>query len=153
MLKKINSIFGEVGLWENGFQNLKQMQWHLFPVLKAGNWALHLLRCFWWFKRDHNFDLENNGWASNIFWIPIHYDTIKDGQKKISSFILILSWNWVIFAFYWRICQKCYYKFTSFHLNNYTPYENKCFNPRNQIHRVAFVMRVNSVCVQVRHAR
>ena len=38
---------------------------------------------------------------------------------------------------------------TSFHwlhLNNYTPYENECFNPRNQIHLVAFVMRLNSVC-------
>ena len=87
------------------------------------------------------------------YWMPIHYDTIKNGQKKISSFSLILSWNWVIFAFYWQICQKCYYKFTSFHLNNYTPYENKCFNPSNQIHGVAFVMRVNSVCVQMRHRR
>ena len=24
------------------------------------------------------------------YWLPIHYDTIEDGQKKISSFILIL---------------------------------------------------------------
>ena len=39
-----------------------------------------------------------------------------------------------------------------FHLNNYTPFENKCFNPRNQIHRVEFVTRINSVCVQMRHA-
>ena len=34
---------------------------------------------------------------------------------------------------------------------NYTPYENKCFNPRNQNHRVVFVTRVNFVCVQMRH--
>ena len=37
---------------------------------------------------------------------------------------------------------------TSFHwlhLNNYAPYENKFFNPRNQDHRVAFITLVNSL--------
>ena len=51
------------------------------------------------------------------------------------------------------ICQKIsLHHFIGFNLNNYTPYENKCFNPRNQIHRAEFVTRVNSVCVQMRHA-
>ena len=30
--------------------------------------------------------------------------------------------------------------------------KKKCFSPRNQIHGVAFVTRVNSVCVQMRYA-
>ena len=77
----------------------------------------------------------------------------KMGKQKISSFILILSWNCVIFAFYQRyLAKNIITSFRWFHLNNYTPYENKCFNPRNQIHRVEFVTRVNSVCVQMRHA-
>ena len=42
--------------------------------------------------------------------------------------------------------------FIGFILNDYTPHESKCFNPRNQIHRVAFVTRENSVRVQMRHA-
>ena len=71
------------------------------------------------------------------YWMPIHYDTIEDGQNKKSHLLFVKN---IITSFHW------------FHLNNYTPYENKCFNPRNQIHRVAFVTRVNSICVQMRHA-
>ena len=85
------------------------------------------------------------------YWMPIHYDTIEDGQNKKShllfSFLVriaILSGDLfvknIITSFHW------------FHLNNYTPYENKYFNPRNQIHRMAFITRINSVCVQMRHA-
>ena len=53
----------------------------------------------------------------------------------------------LFFAFYRRdlFVKNIITSFHWFHLNNYTPYENKCFNPRNQIHRVAFVTRVNSV--------
>ena len=39
-------------------------------------------------------------------------------------------------SFYWR------------HLNNYTLFENKCFNPRNQNHCMAFITHVNNICVQ-----
>ena len=99
----------------------------------------------------------HNGWASNIFiypprlkyWMPIHYDTIKDGQKKK---------NHLLFSFLVKIVSFCISSaefvknmiksFHWHHLNNCTPYENKCFNPRNQNHCVAFVTRVNFVCVQ-----
>ena len=33
------------------------------------------------------------------YWMPIHYDIIEDGQIKKSSFVLILSETFVIFAF------------------------------------------------------
>ena len=87
--------------------------------------------------------------------MPIHYDTIEDGQNKKSH---------LLFSFLVRIAKFLHFigriffvkniitSFHWFHLNNYTPYENKCFNPRNQIHRVAFITCVNSVCVQMRHA-
>ena len=112
----------------------------------------------------------HNGRASNIlrggcrrsrypprlkYWMPIHYDTIEDGQNKKSHLLFSFLVRIVfIIAFYWRdlfvknIITSCHW----LHLNNYTRYENKCFNPRNQIHRVAFVTRVNSVSVQMRHA-
>ena len=67
----------------------------------------------------------------------------KMGKTKISSFILILSYNCDIFAFYrWDLFVKD--TITSFHwphLNNYTRNKNKCFNPRNQNQRVTFVTR------------
>ena len=91
------------------------------------------------------------------YWMPIHYDTTEDGQnKKISSLFSFLV-RFVLFLHF--IGGICIYLskeiITSFHwlqLNNYTPYENKCFNPRNQNHRVAFVTRLNFVCLQMRYA-
>ena len=90
-----------------------------------------------------------------FFVLPIHYDTIEDGRNKKSpllfSFLVRIE---LFFSFYRRniFDKNIITSFHWFHLNNYTPYENKCFNPRNQIHRVAFVTRVNSICVQMRHA-
>ena len=55
------------------------------------------------------------------------------------------STPWILPAGF--ICQNIITSFHWLHLNNYTPSENKCFNPRNQIHCVAFDARVNSVCV------
>ena len=118
----------------------------------------------------------HNGCASNIlsggcrqlkYWMPIHYDTIEDGQNKTKNliflsfifsnffiFIPFLSYDCVIFAFHrWDLFVKNI--ITSFHwlhLNDYIRRENKYFNPRNQNHRVAFVTCVNLVCVQMRHA-
>ena len=88
--------------------------------------------------------------------MPIHYDTIEDGQNKKSRLLLSFLVRIVLFFAFFRrdfLCVKSIISvFHWLHLDNYTPFENKCFNPRNQIHRVAFVKRVNSICVQVRHA-
>ena len=112
----------------------------------------------------------HNGWASNIlsggcrrsrypprlkYWMPIHYDTIEDGQNKKSHLLFSFLVRIVLFLHFIGGIYLSKNIITSFHwlhLNNYTPYENKCFNPRNQIHHVEFVSRVNSVCVQMRHA-
>ena len=111
----------------------------------------------------------DNGWASNIlsgrrcryppqskYWMPTHYDTIKDGQNKKKSHLLFsfLLRIVIFFAFYRRdlLVKNILTSFQWLHVNNYTPYENKCFNPRNQIHHVTFVTCINSVCVQMRHA-
>ena len=112
----------------------------------------------------------HNGWASNIlsggcrhsrhpprlkYWMPIHYDTIEDGQNKKSHLLFSFLVRIVLFLHFIGGIYLSKNIITSFHwchLNNYTPYENKCFNPRNQIHRLEFVTRVNSVCVQMRHA-
>ena len=80
--------------------------------------------------------------------MPIHYDTIEDGQNKKSHLLFSFLVRIVLFlAFYqWDLFVKnIITSFHWFHLNKYTPYENKCFNPRNQNHRVAFVLRVNFV--------
>ena len=82
--------------------------------------------------------------------MPIHYDTIEDGQNKKSHLLFSFLVRIVLFfAFYRRdvFVKNIITSFHLFHLNNYTPYENKCFNLRNQIHRVVFVTRVNSVCI------
>ena len=72
----------------------------------------------------------------------------KMGKTKNLIFYSQVSFkcvNSVIFAaFYW---QDCFVKniITSrhwHHLNIYTPYENKSFNPRNQNNHVAFAMRI-----------
>ena len=112
----------------------------------------------------------NDRWASNIlsggcrrsrypprlkYWMPIHYDTIEDGQNKKSHLLFSFLVRIVLFLHFIGgiyLSKNIITSFHWFHLNNYTPYENKCFNPRNQIHRVEFVTSVNSVCVQMRHA-
>ena len=106
----------------------------------------------------------HNGWASNIlsgaprlkYSMPIYYDTIEDGQNKKShlSFTFLVRIVLLLFCFVFFFFRRDLFAkniITSFHwlhLNNYTPSENKCFNPRNQSHRVAFITRVNSVCVR-----
>ena len=112
----------------------------------------------------------HNGWAPNIlsggcrrsrypprlkYWMPLHYDTIEDGQNKKSHLLFSLLVRIVLFLHFIRgiyLSKSIITSFHWFHLNNYTPYENKCFNPWNQIHRVEFVTRLNSVCVKMRHA-
>ena len=89
------------------------------------------------------------------YWMPIHYDTIEDGQNKKSHLLFSFLVRIVLFFhFIGRIylSKNIIISFHWFNLNNYTPYENKCFNPRNQIHCMAFIKHVNSVCVQMRHA-
>ena len=89
------------------------------------------------------------------YWMPIHYDTIEDGQNKKSHLLFSFLVRIVLFLhFIGGIClsKNIITSLHWFHLNNYTPYENKCFNPRNQIYRVEFVTRVNSVCIQMRYA-
>ena len=109
----------------------------------------------------------SGGYRQLKYWMPIHYDTIEDGQNKKKShfcifffffffiFIPFLSYDCVIFAFHrWDLFVKNIItsSFHWFNLNDYTRHENKYFNPRNQNHRVAFVTCVNLVCVQMRHA-
>ena len=87
--------------------------------------------------------------------MPIHYDTIEDGQNKKSHLLFSFLVRIVLFLHFIGgiyLSKNIITSFHWFHLNNYTPYENKCFNPRNQIHHVEFVTRINSVCVQMRHA-
>ena len=109
----------------------------------------------------------HNGWASNIlsgecrrsrypprlrYWMPIHYVTIEDGQNKKSHLLFSLVRTvWILYFIGVIYCQK-YHSFHWLHLNNHTPKENKCFNPRNQKHCAAFFTRINSVCVQMRHS-
>ena len=59
----------------------------------------------------------------------------KQKKKKIASFILILSQNCVIFAFYWHdLFVKYIITFQKLpSCINYTPYEYKCFNLRHKI--------------------
>ena len=59
----------------------------------------------------------HNGWASNIlimvdtsyagihhstYWMPIHYDTIEDGQDKKSH---LLFSNWLMVNDWFKVCQ------------------------------------------------
>ena len=90
--------------------------------------------------------------ATLRYWMPIHYDTIEDGQNKKSHLLFSFLVRIVLFLYF---IGGIYLSKISFHwlqLNNYTPYENKCFNPRNKIHCVTFITHMNSVCVQMRHA-
>ena len=62
--------------------------------------------------------------------MPIHYDTIEDGQHKKSHLLFsFLVSNCAIFAFYRRdlLVKNIITSFQWFHLNNYTPYEYNCF--------------------------
>ena len=111
----------------------------------------------------------HNVWTSNIlsggcrrsqypprlkYWMPIHYDTIEDGQNKKSQ--LLFSFLVRIMLFLHFIGRIYLSKILLHHFIGFiwiiTPLmKKKCFNPRNQINRVAFVTCVNSVCVQIRH--
>ena len=120
-------------------------------------------RCFffcfahlqWCHKDGHPiFWVVDAGLAIKILGVHPLWHHRRWAKQKISSFILILTYDYVMFAFYrWDLFVKNIS--TSFHwlnLNNYTPHENKCFDPRNQNHCMVFVTRLNSVCVQMRHA-
>ena len=93
--------------------------------------------------------LENKRW--DFSFLPIFDGVIMDWHPifwVVDAGVAGIHHDCVIFAFYRRdlFVKNIITSFYWFHLNNYTPYENKCFNPRNQIHRVEFV------CVQMRHA-
>ena len=78
--------------------------------------------------------------------MPIHYDTIEDGQNKKSHLFFSFLVRIVLFLHFIGgiyLLKNIITSLNWFHLNNYTPYENKCFNPRNQIHCVEFVTCVN----------
>ena len=86
--------------------------------------------------------------------MPIHYDTIEDGQNKKSHLLFSFLVRIVLFLHFIGgiyFVKNIIGSFHSLHLNNYTPYENKCFNPRNQNHRMAFVTHMNFVCVHTCH--
>ena len=89
--------------------------------------------------------------------MPIHHDTIEDGQNKKSHLLFIL----------YSQLELCYFSILTAgfivknsptnislaSLNNYTPHdENKHFKPKTQNHRVAFVTPVNSACLHTRNA-
>ena len=69
-----------------------------------------------------------------FFVLPIFDGVIMDGHPifwVVDAGVSILD----LLGF---ICQKYQYIVHWLHLNNYTPYENKCFNPRYQNHGVVF---------------
>ena len=129
---------------------------------------MHIFFCFAHLRLYHN------GWASNTLsggcrrslYPPqlnigcpsiMSYDQHhrRWAKPKISSLfsclVRIVLPVFFFFSFYWRdlFVKNIITSFHWFHLNNYTPYENKCCNPINQIHRVAFATYVNSVCVRM----
>ena len=84
-------------------------------------------------------------------WMSIHYDTVDDGQNRKSYPLFSILFRIVFFFLY--VVDGIYLSkiITTFHLhllNNKFPYENKCFNPNTQNHRMVSVLGVNSVCVQ-----
>ena len=93
------------------------------------------------------------------FFVLSIFDGVIDGQNKKSHLLFSFSVRIVIVLhFMGRIylskisLHHFIPAFHWLHLNNYTAYENKCFNPRNQNHQVVIVTRLNTVCVQMRYA-
>ena len=68
------------------------------------------------------------------YWMPIHYDTVENGENKKSHLLFSFLVRIVLFLhFIGGIYLSNNYIITSFHwlhLNNYIPYENRYFNPR-----------------------
>ena len=63
------------------------------------------------------------------YWMPIHYDTIEDGQNKKSHLLFSFLVRIVLFLHFIGgiyLSKNIITSFHWFHLNNYTPYENKC---------------------------
>ena len=85
---------------------------------------------------------DKNIWCPSIM-TPSKMENKKQKSHLLFSFlvriVLLLHLSGDLFV------KNIITSFHWFHLNNYTPYENKCFNPRNQIHRVAFVKSVNRI--------
>ena len=81
--------------------------------------------------------------------MPIHYD--KNLTDLVFSF-LVTTYNFFFLLFCFLsagfIVKNFYFIISWLHLNNYTPYENKCFKPRNQNHRVAFITRIRYATTQ-----
>ena len=79
--------------------------------------------------------------------MPIYYDINEDGGrggKNLTSFLV------TIVLFYWLdlFVINITTSFHWHHLNDYTHYENICFNPRTQNSHVVFVTCINSIlCV------
>ena len=70
------------------------------------------------------------------YWMPIHYDTIEDGQTKKSHLLFSFLVRIVLFLHFigeFYLSKLPFISFHLLHLNNYTPYKNKCFNPRSEI--------------------
>ena len=88
------------------------------------------------------------------YWMPIHYDTIEDGQNKKSHLLFSFSVRMVLFMYFiGGIYRQKYHYIISFgFIWIITPLVKINVHPRIQNHCVAFVTRVNLVCVQMRHA-
>ena len=91
-------------------------------------------------------ELKNKRW--DIFFVLPIFDGVIKKSHLLCSFLELCYFCILSVRFIW---QK-YYIISLVSFNNCTPYENKCFDPRNQIHRVAFFTLVNSICIQMRHA-
>ena len=93
------------------------------------------------------------------WWMPAYVawwaqnKTNKQTNKKEKRNHLLFSFlvRIVLFLHFYRrdlLQKELLHHFHWLHLNNYAPYENKCFNPRNQNHRAALATRVNFICAR-----
>ena len=74
-----------------------------------------------------------------IEYLQHTFNTIKDGEKSHLLFSFLVR-NVLFCIFRWDLFVKnSIISFYWFHLNNYTPLENRCFDPEIQNQHVAFV--------------
>ena len=102
----------------------------------------------------------HNGWACNIlivvdtgkagihhskYCMPIHYDTIEDGQNKTSHCLFSFLVRIVLFFHFNSVIyleKRLLHHSIPCHLHNNTPLKKKCFNPGS-----LFLPQCSSRCV------
>ena len=114
---------------------LKNMRFFVLPIFDGVILDRHLIFGGCW----------RRAWLK--YWMPIHYDTIGDGQKK-SSFILIFV-RIVLFLFF---IGRIYLSKISLHqfisiIWIITPLIKTTFQPQNQNHRMVFIC--NTQCSHI----